>query len=75
MCEPLCKIGVLQEPMPRSFNQRAEEPIGNKTEVVEKKDVSNVCSGYGRELCYKICRLHHYEPIEMCLCACCKCKF
>lgn len=85
VCEPLCKIsGVMFEPIDerllpvevRAGGGEEEDGHGggNKTEIV-KKNVSNVCTGYGRELCYKICRLHHSEPIELCLCACCKCKF
>ena len=73
-CKPLCKVSGM-----RIETQRALAPAGNDTEVEEhhedKIDVSNVCTGYGRELCYKICRLHHSENIETCLCACCKCKF
>lgn len=82
VCEPLCKVNyILYQPVKIDEDddmmdvRAVEEPTGNVTVLEKKKDVSNECTGYGRELCYKICRLHHSEPIEMCLCACCKCKF
>jgi hypothetical protein len=39
------------------------------------EDVGEGCVGFGREYCYKICRLIHEESIKVCLCACCRCKF
>lgn len=71
VCRSLCKVSSQYPEIP----MRAPAPSSNETVNYPKKDVSNTCSGYGRELCYKICRLHHDEPIETCLCACCKCKF
>lgn len=76
VCRPLCKIDSvynLDEQIARI--QRADPEPGEGGDKGEKIDVSNVCTGYGRELCYKICRLHNLELIETCLCACCKCKF
>lgn len=76
VCNPLCKIGFNQSPSKSKVLKAGEEETGyNSTEVVKKQDMSNVCTGYGKELCYKLCRLHHFESIETCLCACCKCKF
>lgn len=44
-------------------------------ESEDKEYVGEGCSGSGKEICYKLCRLHSHESIEKCLCACCNCKF
>lgn len=41
----------------------------------QKVNIGVGCKGYGREFCYKKCRLHSHESISNCLCACCKCTF
>ena len=50
-----------------------------ETEPIDKpenfKVIGQGCVGYGREYCYKACRLEHKKSIPICLCACCWCKF
>jgi hypothetical protein len=51
---------------PQSVEEKAARAV---------EDVGEGCVGFGREYCYKICRLDHKESIKVCLCACCMCKF
>lgn len=69
VCNKLCRIEL------NPIADASAEEITEEVEKEDKLDKAEGCLGFGRELCYKMCRLHHYESIEICLCACCKCKF
>ena len=67
ICEPDNKI--------KNDRDKAEIIYANTTKESQPINYKDGCIGFGREVCYKACRLHEKESIDICLCACCKCKF
>jgi hypothetical protein len=77
-CESICKhLSHNQQHVNTEINLSTYFYKANDNES-EKKDNLNIgqgCTGFGREICYKLCRLGHKESIKICQCACCKCEF
>lgn len=57
ICSPLCQVEKTDRLIEESKEAKPNNPEG--------------CLGFGKEICYKICRLHHTESIQNCLFACC----
>ena len=64
VCNAVCK------PYLASSDHKIEDQ-----NVAPSTDYNQGCVGYGREVCYKACRLYEKQSINICLCACCKCRF
>jgi hypothetical protein len=72
-CHSRCRI---KYPMLVAYSQQnAASTLESQEKQGTVEDVGEGCVGFGREYCYKICRLDHKESIKVCMCACCMCKF
>jgi hypothetical protein len=72
LCDTLCKTSISNKKQDKIEINSGDE---NGNGIDRPVNYKNGCIGYGREVCYKACRLFEKESINVCLCACCKCKF
>jgi hypothetical protein len=67
-CDSICNIKSNQDT--QSIETIATDDF-TEEEAVVKRNFNQGCTGYGSEVCYKLCRLHELESVETCYCACC----